>query len=114
MLKDIKTKLELDPKSCHDMNELREQIDQLDREIVNLLALRKTYMDRAAELKKHRNLVRDDKRVVDVIKKVSEHATKNGADPKLVADLYRTMIEWSINYEFDQFDKINSEMGESA
>ncbi|MEZ5756803.1 MAG: chorismate mutase [Emcibacteraceae bacterium] len=114
MLKDLKNKLDLDPNQCQDMNELRGQIDRLDREIVELLALRKTYMNRAAELKKHRNLVRDDKRVVDVIKKVSEHASKNGADPKLVADLYRTMIEWSINYEFDQFDKINSEIGESA
>ncbi|MCP5380746.1 MAG: chorismate mutase [Kordiimonadaceae bacterium] len=114
MLKDLKNKLDLDPNQCQDMNELRGQIDHLDREIVELLALRKTFMDRAAELKKHRSLVRDDKRVVDVIKKVSEHASKNGADPKLVADLYRTMIEWSINYEFDQFDKINSEIGESA
>jgi len=92
---------------CESMAELRIEIDTLDEAIVEILALRKSYMDQAASIKKNRNLIRDEERIKDVIEKVTRHAKRTDVDPELLATVYKIMIEWSINYEFGQFDKIN-------
>jgi len=106
LLTEIKKSLDLNPGNCLNMADLRVEIDQLDQKIVEMITLRQSYMDQAAHIKQHRDQVRDDIRVVDVIKKVSNHALKTGADPELLANLYRFMIEWSINYEMGQFDML--------
>ena len=41
-----------DPSDCSSMRELRESIDALDRHVVEFLALRSQYIDRAVELKR--------------------------------------------------------------
>lgn len=113
-LEELKKTLGLKQDNCETMSELRVEIDMLDEVIVEMLALRKSYMDQAARIKQDRNQVRDDERVIDVIRKVSIHAVEKGADPELLSNIYRTMIEWSINYEFGQFDKLNENEDSAA
>ncbi|MCC3861110.1 chorismate mutase [Pseudemcibacter aquimaris] len=103
---ELKNKLGLKADNCQTMADLREEIDLLDRTIVEMFAIRQTYMDQAANIKQSRDTVRDNDRVEDVVAKVKAHAEKNGANPELTEELYRTMIEWSINYEFGKFDEI--------
>lgn len=91
-------------RQCSNMEELRGEIDQLDRVIVELLSIRQGFMEQAAHIKNDRNLVRDEKRIEDVVIKVVAHAEKVGAHPELVEKLYRQMIEWCITYEMDIFD----------
>ncbi|WP_339864335.1 chorismate mutase [Paremcibacter congregatus] len=96
--------IEYPARKCTTMAELRDEIDQLDRVIVELLSVRQGCMEQAAEIKQDRNLVRDEERVEDVVAKVLAHADKVGAHPELVEMLYRDMIEWCINYEMTVFD----------
>lgn len=96
--------IEYPARQCSSMDELREEIDQLDRVIVELLSIRQGFMEQAAGIKQDRNLVRDENRIEDVVAKVIAHAEKVGAHPELVEELYRQMIEWCINYEMDVFD----------
>ena len=103
----LKSFIGLRSESCNSMAELRTEIDLLDRAIVDLISLRQTFMDQAAQIKKDRNRVRDEDRIRDVVIKVGNYAKDAGTDPDLVCDLYRKMIEWSINYEMKQFDKLN-------
>ena len=105
---ETKAMLGLKEEACENMAALRVEIDQLDQKIVELLTVRQSYMDQAAHIKQDRNKVRDNERVEDVIKKVSNHARETGGNPELVETLYRTMIEWSINYEMGQFDILKS------
>ena len=102
----LKETLGLKKSQCTTMAELRSEIDVLDQKIVELLMVRSTFMHQAAHIKKDRNTVRDQDRVEDVMSKVSKYAEEVGADPNLVSDIYRMMIEWSINYEFDRFDEL--------
>lgn len=104
----IKKIIGLKTHKCQSMSELRAEIDLLDRTIVDMLSIRKTYMEQAADIKQNRDTVRDNDRVEEVVAKVTDHAIKSGADPELVAGLYRTMIEWSINYEFGKFDELKN------
>jgi len=106
---DIKNLLGLKSGECQTMEELRVEIDQLDQRIVDLIVLRQGYMDQAARIKRDRNKVRDNDRVEDVVSKVSSYAKEHGADPALVSELYRSMIEWSINYEMKKFDQLKQD-----
>lgn len=88
------------PNDCHSMQELRGAIDALDAQIVQALARRATYIDRAIALKPAEGMpARVDDRVEDVVAKVRGHAAASGLDPDLVEAMWRRMIEWSIDRE---------------
>lgn len=91
---------------CDSMAEVRAEIDALDREIVALLADRLHYIDEAARLKQRRDQVRDEPRIADVLAKVEAEAQRLGADPKVIAAAYRTLVEASIEHELDRFDRL--------
>jgi chorismate mutase/gamma-glutamylcyclotransferase (GGCT)/AIG2-like uncharacterized protein YtfP len=92
------------PEDCADMAQLRAAIDDLDRRLVALLAVRQSYMDRAAILKTARDQVRDPARIEDVVGKVLAQAAKAGLSPAIAEPVWRTLIEQSIRHEFEQFD----------
>lgn len=92
---------------CDNMDDLRVEIDQLDRVIVDLLSVRQGFMEQAARIKQDRNLVRDERRIEDVVAKALDHAQQVGAHPELVENLYRQMIEWCINYEMGVFESLD-------
>lgn len=88
------------PAECHNMAELRVEIDRLDGDIVAMLARRVGYIDRAAELKPAEGLpARIESRVEEVVARVRTRAAAEGLDPDLVEALWRRMIDWSIDRE---------------
>lgn len=88
------------PKSCASMAELRDQIDRLDRDLVAMLVIRAGYIDRAIELKPGEGLpARIPARVEDVVTKVRLSAKAQELDPMLAEDLWRVLIDWSIDRE---------------
>jgi isochorismate pyruvate lyase len=85
---------------CSTMAELRAEIDRIDAGLVDLLAERITYIDRAAELKPALGLpARIDDRVEEVVAKVRASAVARGVDPDLAEALWRRLIDWSIARE---------------
>lgn len=92
-------------KHCLSMAEVRSEIDTLDRAIVALLADRLHYIDEAARLKQHRDQVRDEARIADVLGKVEAEARRLGANAGVLVETYRTLIEQSIAYELRAFDR---------
>ncbi len=89
---------------CADMQEVRAEIDAIDRRMVALIAERLHYIDEAARIKADRDTVRDDARVADVLAKVRAEALRLGCDPEVVAAAYRALVEASIAHEFTAFD----------
>jgi isochorismate pyruvate lyase len=87
------------------MDELRAAIDLLDARLVALLAVRQAYIERAAQLKTGRHLVRDEARIEDVVAKVIAEGKKAGLSPEIAEPVWRTLIEASIRHEFEAFDK---------
>ena len=96
------------PEQCRDMAELRAEIDLLDRELVAMLAQRQRYIERAAEIKQDRNVIRDAARIEDVVAKVLLAARKVGLDSKIAEPVWRLLIERCIAHEFDRFDELKS------
>lgn len=101
-------------RQCQTMSEVRSEIDDLDQAIVELLAKRLQYIEQAARLKPSRNLVRDEGRVKDVLSKVKRRARAMDSDVNMVEAVYRHLIEYSINYEFEKFDLKPDRKGDRA
>ena len=87
------------------MAEVRTGVDEVDRQIVALIARRFGYMEAAARIKPDREAVRDEWRKADVKAKVDAAATRAAIDRALMSRLYEDLIETSIAYEMDVFDR---------
>lgn len=83
---------------------MREEIDRVDRLIVDLLKERTDYIRQAGLIKAGRDTVRDPWRIEDVITKVRSHVGKNPHEADLIECVYRHLIEQSIAYEFEVYD----------
>jgi len=97
------------PEACQTMAEVRAGIDALDAEIVELLALRFGYMRAAARIKPERGAVRDEARKAEVIANARAVAEELNAPAGLIAELWERLVEGSIAYEFDEWDRIRED-----
>jgi len=88
------------PADCRDMTEVRAEIDRIDAALVDLLAERFGYVERAWQLKleagQEASVPWRNQQVVD---KVRARAAEKGVPPDLVEALWRQMIGWFIQYE---------------
>ena len=91
---------------CLTMDDVRYEIDRLDRLLVKLLKERQDYMDAAARIKNDRHIVRDEARIEDVVQKVLQSARQEGLSPEIAEPVWRTMIEQCINYELSRWDAL--------
>jgi isochorismate pyruvate lyase len=95
----------IDPADCNSMSEVRAGVDAVDQQIVALLKRRFGYMDAAARIKPDRSAVRDEWRKADVLAKVDDTAAAHGIDRSLLARIYEDLVETSIAYELEVFDR---------
>lgn len=88
------------PQDCTSMAEVRVAIDNLDQQLITLLAERATFIDRATELKQENGWpARIPDRVEEVVQNVMREAQGQGLDPALVERIWRHLIDWSIDRE---------------
>ena len=86
------------------MPEVRAGVDAMDRMLVELLVTRFTYMDAAARIKETRDSVRDEGRKAEVLENVRKLAEQSGLPTGLTDQLWETLVETSIAFEFDEWD----------
>ena len=91
---------------CESLDEVRENIDRIDRKIVKLIAERSTYVAQAANFKKDSDDVKAPQRVEKIINKVRDLASKNYVNPDIVEKIYREMIKCFTNYELVEHGKL--------
>ncbi|WDI31661.1 chorismate mutase [Hyphococcus flavus] len=84
---------------CKTMDEVRTEIDRVDRALVDLLAERWTYVDRAWVFKRSAAEASVPWRNRDVIEKVRSRANTAGMPPEMAEALWRLIIGWGIQYE---------------
>jgi len=91
---------------CNSIEEVRNNINNIDEQIVKLIALRGEFVNQAARFKKDSNAVKAPKRVEEVISKVRNLAKAIGANEEVVENVYRTMINSFIKAEMKEFEKL--------
>lgn len=91
---------------CRTMEDIRVEIDRLDRDLMNLLAERSAYVDRAAEIKRGTGEAPDTQwRVQEVIDNARRNASDNGLDPDFGEALWRQLLKLSISREADRLNQ---------
>ena len=93
------------PVPCFEMQEIRAQIDALDKRLVALLAERQKLIAAAGEVKPSRDTVRDEARIEEVVQLVLAEAENSGLAREIAEPVWRQLIESSIAYEYGVFDK---------
>lgn len=85
---------------CRSMEELRVEIDRIDLSLMQLLAERWSFINRAAEIKADAGLPADiPSRVDEVRANVRAHAEALGLDPLFYDRLWSQLIRHSIDFE---------------
>ena len=86
------------PEECANMTEVRAEIDRIDAALVDLIAERFGYVERAWQLKlaakQEANVPWRNQQVI-----VRARAEQRGLPPDLCEALWRQMIGWFIQYE---------------
>ena len=93
------------PAECENMEHVRAEIDRLDIALVELIAERFGYVDRAWQLKTQPTEATVPWRVQQVIDLVRRHASERGLPPELVEAMWRQMIGWFIQYEEEKLSE---------
>tara|TARA_B100000929_G_scaffold254885_1_gene216378 strand:+ start:5431 stop:5724 length:294 start_codon:yes stop_codon:yes gene_type:complete len=87
------------------MDELRNDINLLDDELLILFDKRFNLIKDAAFLKSNFKELRDNERIEKVIKRMREKSSTVDLSEDLIEDLWRYIIELSIKYETEIFNK---------
>jgi len=92
-------------KKCTTLEEARNEIDSVDKEIVELIAKRNEYIKQIAHFKTSVEEVKAEERIDDVIviAHVREQAISLDLSPNLINDLYVRMIDEMVENEISEF-----------
>ena len=93
--------------NCTSIEDVRSNIDRIDRQIVALLAERGIFVKQAARFKKTTDDVKAPQRVEQVIAKVMALSQELGANPSVTEQVYRAMISGFISAELTEHAALN-------
>jgi isochorismate pyruvate lyase len=98
------------PSHCTDMGQVRAEIDRIDALLVDLIADRFGYVDRAWQLKHAAGIEGAvvPWRIQQVIDRVRAQAAARGLPPEMVDMVgaqWRNMIGWFVQYEEEKLSK---------
>ncbi|MBA3978210.1 MAG: chorismate mutase [Nitrosopumilus sp.] len=88
------------------LDEIRSNIDEIDKEIVALLCKRGELVKHAARFKPHPSNVKDLKRLEQIIEKVTSYAKEVNFDSFTIENIYRNMIEQYIQLEMKTYSDL--------
>ena len=87
------------PAEARSREEVRAEIDRLDRELVRLLGERFGFIRRMAEIKSDPAEAYLQDRVDAVLANVLAEVRQQGLDPALAEKLWRLLIDWNVEFE---------------
>jgi isochorismate pyruvate lyase len=93
---------------CTSLEEVRAQIDQLDDQIVELIAARNGYVKQAANFKHSVEEIKANERMEAVMDRVRLRAMEFGVSPNLLTKLYTIMIDAMVEAEISEFRNAKS------
>ena len=87
------------------MKIIRNKIDLIDGKLLPLMVKRSQLVEKALELKEKRSDIVDQKRIREITKKISQKTRKLGGNPKLLSNIWLSIIDNFIKFEKSKFKK---------
>lgn len=85
--------------ACENMEEIRKEIDDLDRQVIGLIGQRYKYVQAAAKFKKDESSVKAPERFKSMLEKRREWAVIEGLSPNAIEKMYRDLVNYFITEE---------------
>ena len=83
----------------------RNKIDQLDKNIFNLIKKRTRIVKYMLNLKQFKNQIVDRKRIKIILKNIRNKSIKNDVDPKITIRIWKAMIWGYVDFQRKNFKK---------
>ena len=97
------------PGECTSIEEVREAIDLLDKEIISLLGKRYGYVKTIVRFKeKDKDSIIAHERREQVIRSRRQMAAENGLNPDVIETVYRSLISHFIEEEMEIISRIEN------
>jgi len=87
------------PNDCESLQDIRQGIDHIDQQIIELLAQRMDYVLNAAKFKPDLASIPAPDRVEKMLVQRKQWAEKVSLDPKFIVPLYNQIIQWFIQQQ---------------
>ncbi|HEY9695360.1 MAG TPA: isochorismate lyase [Oculatellaceae cyanobacterium] len=87
------------PEQCHNIDEIRVQIDTLDKQVINLLGQRFGYVKAASKFKTSETSVRAPERFEAMLEQRRAWAEDAGLSPEAIEKMYRDLVNYFIEEE---------------
>lgn len=88
-------------KDCHNIQEIRNAIDEIDYQLLSLFGKRNEYVREIVKFKSCKDEIVAKERQKEVIQNRKEWAMQFGLDPELFAEIYETLIYWNVQKEME-------------
>ena len=89
------------PEACENIQDIRNAIDEIDREIIQLYAQRDAYVREIVKFKSSDEGIIAMERQAKVLQQRKAWAAEMGLDPELFEKLFGLLIEKNIQIQFD-------------
>ncbi len=88
---------------CQNMDDIRFEIDSIDKELISLISKRAGYVTKAAEFKKNETDVKAPQRVEKMLAQRKIWAEEKNINPTFIEKLFSNMISYFINKEMQEW-----------
>jgi len=85
------------PENCGSIDDVRNEIDRIDEQIINLLGERFLYVKKIVKYKSNAVDVKAQKRYDEVFKVRKEWAKNNNLSPEVIEEMYKILIHYFID-----------------
>jgi isochorismate pyruvate lyase len=87
------------PAECVTKEDVRAEIDRIDQALLTLFAERHRYVTRMAQIKTDPHEAHDPQRIESIVKRLRGRAEALKLDEDQAELIWRTLIDWNVNYE---------------
>ena len=86
-------------RECNSLEEVRDEVDKLDDQIVELISKRSHYIRQAAAFKNSVEEVKAEDRIDFIMQRLRHKAIELEISPNMITDLYKIMIDEMVETE---------------
>ena len=89
------------PKDCNNISEIRDALDHIDQELIQLFSRRQAYVKEIVKFKSGDESIVASERRAQVLKQRKAWAEEKGLDPELLEEIFKLLIERNIQMQFE-------------
>jgi isochorismate pyruvate lyase len=93
------------PQECSTIDEVRKEIDTIDRQVVELLGKRAAYVNEIIRFKSNKEEVEAKKRYDEVLQVRRQWAAEQHLSPDIIETIYKILIQYFIDIQIKLLEK---------